>query len=217
MVNQTLLQIAQYLDISPTDYKKAQERFSAIKNWLDNGAYKSGYSPDVYLQGSFRLGTVVRPYHKDKEGNYDIDQVCELTKYRESKSPKILKNDIGDRLKEDNDYERMLEIEGRRCWTITYASEIGRPGFHIDILPAFKSDKGTLYTIDITHREENVYSWSSSNPKDIMYGLNQKMLILLALLKHKEEPFSMLIGNCMEERKMFLSNYLEPHYNEQFK
>ncbi|PHR13189.1 MAG: hypothetical protein COA40_06745 [Aequorivita sp.] len=165
MVNQTLLQIAQYLDISPTDYKKAQERFSAVKNWLDNGAYKSGYSPDVYLQGSFRLGTVVRPYHKDKEGNYDIDQVCELTKYSESKSPRILKNDIGDRLKEDSDYERMLEREGRRCWTITYASEIGRPGFHIDILPAFKSDTGTLYNIDITHQEENIYSWSSSNPK----------------------------------------------------
>ncbi|MDT7831806.1 nucleotidyltransferase [Flavobacteriaceae bacterium S356] len=165
MSNQILLQVAQYLDISPTDYKIAQERFSAVKNWLDNGIYRSGYLPDVYLQGSFRLGTVVRPYHKDKDGNFDIDQVCELTKYDEFKSSKVLKNDIGDRLKESNDYERMLDEEGKRCWTIEYATENSRPGFHIDILPALKSDEGTLHNIDITHKENNVYSWSTSNPK----------------------------------------------------
>jgi len=165
MSNQILLQIAQYLDISPSDYKIAQERFSAVKDWLNNGLYKSGYLPDVYLQGSFRLGTVVRPYHKDKDGNFDIDQVCELTKYSESKSSEILKNDVGDRLKENSDYERMLDVEGKRCWTIEYATENNRPGFHIDILPALKSDEGTLYNIDITHKENSIYSWSTSNPK----------------------------------------------------
>jgi hypothetical protein len=165
MSNQILLQIAQYLDISPTDYKIAQERFNAVKNWLDDGAYKSGYLPDVYLQGSFRLGTVVRPYHNDKDGNFDIDQVCELTKYNELKSSEILKNDVGDRLKENSDYERMLDTEGKRCWTIEYATENNRPGFHIDILPALKSNEGTLHNIDITHKENNIYSWSTSNPK----------------------------------------------------
>ncbi|PQB08959.1 hypothetical protein BST83_00995 [Polaribacter filamentus] len=165
MSNQILLQIAQYLDISPTDYKIAQERFNAVKNWLDDGSYKSGYLLDVYLQGSFRLGTVVRPYHNDKDGNFDIDQVCELTKYNELKSSEILKNDVGDRLKENNDYERMLDTEGKRCWTIEYATENNRPGFHIDILPALKSDEGTLHSIDITHKEDDIYSWSTSNPK----------------------------------------------------
>ena len=29
---QILAQIAQYLDISPSDYKRAQERFNAVKN-----------------------------------------------------------------------------------------------------------------------------------------------------------------------------------------
>lgn len=32
--------------------------------------------PAVYSQGSFRLGTVIRP-HKDEE-EYDVDSVCEL-------------------------------------------------------------------------------------------------------------------------------------------
>jgi hypothetical protein len=174
MSNQILLQIAQYLDISPTDYKIAQERFNAVKNWLDDGLYKSGYLPDVYLQGSFRLGTVVRPYHNDKDGNFDIDQVCELTKYSEFKSSQVLKNDVGDRLKENNDYDRMLDTEGKRCWTIEYATENNRPGFHIDILPALKSDVGTLYNIDITHKEDDIYSWSTSNPKGYYFWFKSK-------------------------------------------
>ncbi|QAA80556.1 nucleotidyltransferase [Aequorivita sp. H23M31] len=165
MSNQILLQIAQYLDISPTDFKIAQERFNAVKNWIENGVYKSGYSPYVYLQGSFRLGTVVRPYHKDRDGNFDIDQVCELTKYSESKSSEILKNDIGNRLKENIDYKRMLDVEGKRCWTLNYASENNRPGFHIDILPALKADEGSIHNIEITHKENKIYTWSTSNPQ----------------------------------------------------
>lgn len=165
MNNQVLLQVAQYLDISPSDYKIAQDRFNAVKSWLETGDYNSGYLPDVYLQGSFRLGTVVRPYREDKDGNFDIDQVCELTKFSSHKSSEVLKNDIGDRLKENDDYNRMLDDEGKRCWTIEYATEESRPGFHIDILPALKSDEGTLYNIDITHKEKNTYSWSTSNPK----------------------------------------------------
>jgi len=165
MSNQILLQIAQYLDISPTDYKRAQERYKSVKNWLEEGIYQSGYLPDIYLQGSFRLGTVVRPYYKDKDGNFDIDQVCELTKRNIPNHPKVLKHDVGDRLKENSDYERMLDDEGKRCWTIEYASDDAKPGFHIDVLPALKTDEGTLHNIDITHKENVVYSWSTSNPK----------------------------------------------------
>ena len=44
----------------------------------------------------------------------------------------------------------MLDDEGKRCWTIEYATEVNRPGFHIDILPALKSNEGTLHNIDIT-------------------------------------------------------------------
>jgi len=174
MNNQVLLQIAQYLDISPSDYKIAQDRFNAVKSWLETGDYNSGYLPDVYLQGSFRLGTVVRPYRADKDGNFDIDQVCELTKFSSHKSSEVLKNDIGDRLKENDDYNRMLDDEGKRCWTIEYASSEGRPGFHIDVLPAFDSENGYQHDIDITHKEDDKYTWSTSNPKGYYYWFKSK-------------------------------------------
>lgn len=174
MSNQILLQLAQYLDISPSDFKIAQSRFNALKNHLDTGNYKSGCSPDVYLQGSFRLGTVVRPYRADKDGNFDIDQVCELIKFSSFKSSQLLKIDVGNRLKENKDYERMLDKEGKRCWTIEYETEENRPGFHIDILPALKSDEGNLHNIDITHKANNIYSWSSSNPKGYYFWFKSK-------------------------------------------
>jgi hypothetical protein len=97
--NSILSQIAQHLDISPSDFKRAQERYKAVGRWLDGGTYQSGSLPKIYLQGSFRLGTVVRPYRDGQDSDFDIDQVCELTHRREHTSPRTLKHDVGDRLK----------------------------------------------------------------------------------------------------------------------
>ena len=171
---QILAQIAQYLDISPSDYKRAQERFNAVRNWLADGEYISGTSPDIYLQGSFRLGTVVRPYRGDEDGDFDIDQVCELSIPRTNRNPELLKRDIGDRLKDNADYQRMLDDEGKRCWTLEYASEDGRPGFHLDILPSLPSEKGNQFQIDITDKQNDTYLWSPSNPKGYYYWFKSK-------------------------------------------
>lgn len=159
-----LTEIAEHLDISPTDFRLAQERFCAVRDWLAGGEYKSGSGPATYLQGSFRLGTVVRPFRGDRDCDYDIDQVCELTAPYPNPSPEKLKKDIGARLNENGDYRRMLDDEGQRCWTLAYASQDNRPGFHIDILPALPSDHGEQYQIDITQKSQFDYSWMTSNP-----------------------------------------------------
>lgn len=152
------------LDISPTDFDLARSRYGAVGSWLERGEYTSGDSVEIYLQGSFRLGTVIRPYRNQSDADYDIDQVCEIN--GENPSAKELKEDVGDRLKENSDYNRMLDEEGRRCWTLKYASESGRPGFHLDILPAQNSSfMGLGKKIKITHRGENNYVWRDSNPR----------------------------------------------------
>tara|TARA_A100001391_G_scaffold127943_1_gene87508 strand:- start:1043 stop:2311 length:1269 start_codon:yes stop_codon:yes gene_type:complete len=46
---------------------------------------------------------------------------------------------IGDRLKDHSTYERMLDDEGRRCWTLEYAETDGI-GFHLDVLPSIPDD-----------------------------------------------------------------------------
>lgn len=163
--NIALSKIAQHLDIAPTDYKSAQERFAAVGTWLAGRTYLSGSIPDIYFQGSFRLGTVVRPYRDGRDADFDVDQVFELSSPAASPIPKILKHEIGDRLKENTNYSRMLDNEGRRCWTIQYASDNGSTGFHLDVLPALKSKYSGSGKIDITDKLGQTYEWLSSNPK----------------------------------------------------
>jgi len=150
------------IDISPSDFQLAQDRYSAVSDWLERGQYRSGNRTDIYLQGSFRLGTVIRPYRGGKDADFDIDQVCEID--GSETTPRVLKQDVGNRLIANRDYERMLDREGRRCWTLQYASSAGRPGFHLDILPSRLSNSEST-RIDITHKNQHDYSWLTSNPK----------------------------------------------------
>ncbi len=134
-LNLILEHLAESLDISPSKYKKAVERYKSAGEWLESGEYDCVEKPRVGVQGSFRLGTVVRPLKEGKESGYDIDFVCELPKEKEAISPSVLKKTIGDRLNESPNYRPILEPEGTRCWTLEYAEEDG-VGFHMDILPA---------------------------------------------------------------------------------
>ena len=159
------------LDISPTDFEVARSRYMAVAKWLEEGNYVSGNETDIYLQGSFRIGTVIRPYRNSQNADYDIDQVCEVI--GTDTTARILKNDIGDRLKDNGDYRRMLDDEGRRCWTLIYASSEERPGFHLDVLPS-QPRNAVSTNIGITHKVDINYSWRSSNPKGFYQWFKQK-------------------------------------------
>lgn len=160
--DETLESIIASFDISPTDFDAARQRYSAVGHWLQDAEYQSGGESDIYLQGSFRLGTVIRPYRDKENSDYDIDQVCEINGGRPT--PQQLKHDVGDRLKANLNYQRMLDDEGRRCWTLQYASTEGRPGFHLDVLPSRRRDVHTTQ-LAITHKGASGYAWRSSDPR----------------------------------------------------
>lgn len=172
-----LNEIARDLDISPSDFLLAQTRYQAIGDWLSNGWYGSGWEPKVYVQGSFRLGTVVKPFRGGREQGFDVDQVIELRKRSSTVTPRGLKHDIGDRLKEHGSYERMLRPEGRRCWTIQYAEDGSRPEFHVDVLPAINAVGASTTRIDITNKAGDAYSWSSSDPNGFYQWFKSKNAI----------------------------------------
>lgn len=132
-LNELLNKLAESLDISETHYQEAESRYNAVGNWLSkDDSPLSPYNPEVYPQGSFRLGTVIKPLNDADE--YDIDLVCELNFSRSQISQKDLKNQVGDRLKANETYKKMMgQDEGRRCWTLNYADGAN---FHMDILPA---------------------------------------------------------------------------------
>lgn len=160
----------------------AVERYTAVGNWLDAiDSPLKRYRPRVYPQGSFRLGTVVRPVAQGREADYDIDLVCCLDAAHAGLEPRELKHLIGNRLKDNGTYRRMLDKEGRRCWTVNYAEADG-VGFHLDALPSVPGANGTIqaliglgvepmfarHAIEISERRgENAYVWlpGGSNPQ----------------------------------------------------
>jgi len=181
-LNTTLQALAESLDIPPAKFAQARERYGAVGLWLEDGEYDGCTdSPRVEPQGSFRLGTVVRPLRNGKEADYDIDLVCELQQLKDKCTPSGVKTAVGDRLKQNGNYSRMLDPEGRRCWTLNYAEEDGI-GFHMDILPSVPDPDAAMHagsihgvpfefaqhTLAITekHKGTGAYSWKEggSNP-----------------------------------------------------
>jgi hypothetical protein len=135
---EALLAAAKKLDISPTKYRQAIDRFNLMRTHLEQGNYLgTSRVPEVYLQGSFKLGTEIRPFKNSKDADYDIDLVCNLGHSKQEVLASTVKNQVGQRIKENGTYARLLDDEGKRCWTLNYAVEDG-VGFHMDVLPSVK-------------------------------------------------------------------------------
>jgi len=186
-----LNEIAQSLDISNSLFEDAEKKYRSVGSWLGEGnSPLATFSPEIYPQGSFLLGTVIKPI-SDKD-EYDIDLVFRLVVSKDQITPKKLKQLVGDRLKANDIYLRMLDEEGRRCWTLKYADNAQ---FHMDILPAIPDDcyssilqkqgvpsdfAGTSIDItDNTRANYNVISvdWPRCNPKGFAAWFQSRMLI----------------------------------------
>ena len=74
------------LDVSDSKYEKATQRYNSIADYIKNSEL-SFYRPDIYLQGSFKLGTAIKPLTED--GAYDIDIVCNFTGLRREEQSQL--------------------------------------------------------------------------------------------------------------------------------
>ena len=150
-------------DIPDSMYELAVSRYRDIGRWLSGCAEQRGTTGDVYPQGSFRLGTVVRPIGPKVQ--YDIDMVYRRDVSKNSLSQAKLKQDAGIDLTKyvQNGPEGWPKLEeGKRCWTLVYPSD----PFHIDVLPAIPDPDGGRNSILLT--DVSLREWQHSNPID--YG-----------------------------------------------
>ena len=116
---------------------------------------------------------MVRPIRLGIPSGYDIDLVCELPSAKGLTTPEGIKRMVGDRLKEHETYHRLLDDEGRRCWTLEYAEE-DQVGFHLDVLPAVPDSGITDTAIAITHKGDAGYDWSPSDPRGYATWFDEK-------------------------------------------
>ncbi len=197
--------IAKGIDITPSLFETAKRRYESLGSWLDREeSILADRNPEIYPQGSFALGTVIKP-PTDKD-EYDIDLVCMVQGSKQTLTQRSLKELVGEEVKKyahANNMNNRPE-DGRRCWTLQY-SESAR--FHMDVLPSIPdSDSftnrlvGAGFSIEhsvaqsalaITDKELPNYTilsddWNQSNPKGYARWFHAQML---EELNRKKEDF----------------------------
>ena len=191
------------LGISDARYEQANDSYQSLGRWLNRqNSTIAAYDPTVYVQGSFGLGTVIKPLNLAEE--YDIDAVCELKKLDKSRiTQQKLKVLLGREIEAYRLSKNMVKPlrEGRRCWTLNYSDGAQ---FHMDIVPALPNGQDarvllearrldthwTATAIGITDNERPNYAeltsdWPRSNPKGYLEWFKSRMIVQLSERKQR--------------------------------
>lgn len=148
-------QICEALDLPPSTFKQAKERYEALGRFLCdplNPLHKM--KPKIYVQGSTRLQTTVKPPVGEE---FDIDLICELLADRTLSAVDLFEQ-VKKAIEGNPTYAKMITIMNR-CIRITYANE-----FYMDITPGVPDQSYGPENIRVTDRPAN--SLKASNPKD---------------------------------------------------
>ncbi len=146
--------LGKQIDISDELFDEAVKEYQRLGKWLDEQTPE--YNLSVYPQGSFALGTVVKPI--TDQDDYDIDLVCEFAEDY-GLSAAALKVQVVKPL-----LQRYRRISGelkekRRCWHVEYEDI---PNFHMDVIPAI--DQWRIIEITDYHKEAKSYDYIGSDP-----------------------------------------------------
>lgn len=133
--------IIEKIELPDYAYETATKRYEDLGKWFsrDESSLKN-LSPHIFPQGSFRLGTAIRPI--DESESYDLDLGCELENgvTMDNCTQKELKTSY---IKQELEtYRKARGIkndleEKHRCWRLEYLDELN---FHMDIVPCIPSD-----------------------------------------------------------------------------
>lgn len=151
-----LEQIAATLQLTPTQFERAETAYGAVTDWLGaDGSALAHYRPKLYPQGSAALRTNNRPIGRN---DHDVDVVCQLlvTGWDAMRVYEA----IHQRLAEHRTYRMMLERKDR-CVRLNYERD-----FHLDIIPAEPAPRPDLRWGELAVRipDRARVGWTPSNP-----------------------------------------------------
>jgi hypothetical protein len=195
--------LADELDISDRRYEQAERSYASLGEWLNRPESTiKRYDPAVYVQGSFGLGTVIKPLNDAEE--YDVDAVCEfrlLDKFdlTQAELKEFLRIEV-EAYRRAKGMVKPLD-EGRRCWTLNYADGAQ---FHMDVVPALPNGasakqlfeargvdvRWATTAIAITDNKRFDYrhitgDWPRSNPKGYLEWFRSRMIVVLTERKRE--------------------------------
>lgn len=190
-----LSDLLEAIQVPESRYEAANRAYKSLCEWLARpDSTLQSARPDTYLQGSFRLGTAIRPLTGDDD--YDVDVVCSLALTKKQLAPVELKRKVGAEIKAySKRFGMKAPSDGRRCWTQDYADEAQ---FHIDTLPALPdparqrsllearglSSEWVDLAIAITDKTDSNYHvvndrWPLSNPRGYASWFERRMETVL--------------------------------------
>jgi hypothetical protein len=122
------------VELPDSAYEKARERYEDLGEWLGlPSSNVSKYSPHIIPQGSFRLGTAIRPLSEKEE--YDLDITCRLETGLTMEN--TAQADLRSMVRKDIEAyrkERGIQAplgEKHRCLRLDYQDHLS---FHMDIV-----------------------------------------------------------------------------------
>ncbi|MFG3593162.1 nucleotidyltransferase [Bradyrhizobium sp. RDI18] len=193
---ETLEDLADSLAIPESTYEKAERSYKSLGEFLNRPTSSiRQYDPQVHVQGSFGLGTVIPPT-SDAE-DYDVDAVCEFRKLDKSQTTQQnLKKLLGDEMVVYAREHKMNKpvVEHRRCWRLEYADGAQ---FHMDVTPGLLNaaeqrallkahgfdDRFADTAIAITDIDHHAYrivsaDWPRSNPRGYLKWFLSRMEVI---------------------------------------
>lgn len=215
--NKILKKILEGIELPESTYDTAKKRYEDIGVWFqrpDSSCVE--YSPNTFSQGSFRLGTVIKPEEGEE---YDLDLGCNLTENltKADLSQKELKKIIGDELELYRKYRAIKKglDEKKRCWRLEYTDSLS---FHMDVVPCIPenetlraklknrmvestrldeelADKVSSLAVSITDNQDVGYAvktedWRVSNPEGYARWFVSRMKIAQSFLTERASIFN---------------------------
>ena len=161
-----LSDLAAQINISDEMFQSADDEYTALGKWIDNKTEEGStpYTVSIYPQGSFALGTVIKP--ESDEDDYDLDLVCQVENETEIGAEELKCDVVKSWLTGYKKTKKDIE-EKRRCWHVEYEDV---PNFHMDVIPAIprypsNTDSTMISITDKNEDREPVYEYQGSNPK----------------------------------------------------
>ena len=141
--NSILKEVIEQLDLPDSAYEKAVNRYESLGDWFDReDSQVNDFNPHIFAQGSFRLGTAIKPLNGNE--SYDLDLACKLRSgiTKQNYTQVELKRLIGNELEGYRVAKQIKEEleEKHRCWRLEYQDDIS---FHMDIVPCIPEDDDT--------------------------------------------------------------------------
>lgn len=172
-----LQDIAEKVQLSPTLYKKAQEHYRVVGEWIsDPKSQISAFSPYIYPHGSFRTQSTTAA-NTDRD-DFDVDCMLEMKISRQTKPNDVLQAvyDSIDR-GPGTRYHGLVELK-RRCVRVQYED------MHLDLTPSVLVNESNPRESLIFDTHPDRSDHAIANPEGFALWFDKKILPLEILNSH---------------------------------